>query len=164
MYTDDYINELITCEKQILETPREGKEPRAGYRKTTFSLLSLHGEQSFTGFINQNLTFLENYSLGLVHLSKNEYGKVVLIRCNGLHGENEQFPHHIGCHIHTATAKRIEDGLKPEGNIIMTNEYLTIEEAIQFYLKKIGILASDRLRYFPPAPPIQLSMWGDLNK
>ena len=113
----------------------------------------------FTGFINQNNYFLENYSVGLVHKNKNEYGKVILLRCNGLHGGHIEIPHHLGCHIHTATSERINKGLKPEGHIEMTNKYLTKEQAIQFYIRKINLDLKDRLKHFPP-PNIQMEMFG----
>ena len=71
-------------------------------------------------------------------------------------------PHHAGCHIHTATAKRINDGLKPEGHIEMTVEYSTLEDALQFYIRKIGIVREDRQKYFP-VPNQQMDIFGNLE-
>lgn len=67
----------------------------------------------------------------------------------GPHGGTKEIPHHAGCHIHTSTAERINNGLKPEGQINMTNEYSTIETAIQFFVRRINIVPFDRQKYFP---------------
>lgn len=163
MYTDELIEQLITCAKVITESPREGKEARAGYNKQTFALVSVDGAHTFSGFINQNETFPEHFSIGLVHHSGTEFGKVVLLRCNGPHGDHvDGPPHHLGCHIHKASADLINEGIRGERNIEMTAEYVTIEEAIQYYIRKIGIEAKDRKKHFPP-PNAQLDLFGAQN-
>ena len=122
MYSDELILELLTCEKEIVDAPKNLREDR-GNLKMNFTLRSTDGSYSFYGFIRKNVQFSENFSIGLDYNPKEEKGTVVLLRCNGPHGENKVHPHHIGCHIHKATAERINKGLKPEGHIEMTTEY-----------------------------------------
>ena len=111
---------------------------------------SIDGIHSFSGFISKNLTFYENFSLGLVYYPRDEKGTIVLLRVNGAHGPNENMPHHEGAHVHMATADRINAGLKPEGKIETGVPYATIEDAIQYYVKRINVIAVDRQKYFPP--------------
>ena len=146
-YTDEIINDLIACPKTLTESPKD-KEGRAQYLKKTFFLSSINGEHNFSGFINQNLTFSENFSIGLIHLSK-DGNKIVLLRCNGAHGGVEIHPHHSKSHVHLATAQRINAGLKPEGIIDISVTYATIEEGIRYYLEFININNPDKKKFFP---------------
>lgn len=68
MFTDELIEELISCPKTILEVPREMKEGRSGFAKRTFTLISVDGQYNFSGFITQNLTFTENFSIGIGYI------------------------------------------------------------------------------------------------
>lgn len=150
IFTNELIEELINSPKKITDSPKYAGVGR-GSRKTKFSLESLDGEHYFTGFISENLTFQENFSIGLVYYPKDEKGSVVLLRCNGPHGPNALAPHHIGPHIHKATAENITAGLKPESGEIITNvPYATIEDAIQHYVRFINIVPADRQKHFPP--------------
>lgn len=117
MYTDQLIQNLIVCPKTIIEAPKDSGISRCSY-KLVFDMSSVDGQYDFKGFISRNTFFHENFSIGLVYVPKEEKGKICLFRCNGLHGETE--------------------------------EYATLEGAIQFYVKHINILAADRRRYFPP--------------
>ncbi len=83
MITDQLIEELIACKKTVVEPPKDMKEGRSGFIKKTFTLISLDGQHSFSGFITQNLIFIENFSIGLSYSPKDEKGKIVLLRCNG---------------------------------------------------------------------------------
>lgn len=148
-FSDQLIDELITCPKKVIEAPKDSGVVR-GSRKIKFMLESVNGQYSFSGFISKNLTFQENYSIGLVYNPKEEKNKIVLVRVNGPHGPNENAPHHDGPHIHLATADRINAGLKPEGEIEIDVPYSTIEDAIQYYIKRINIIPADRIKHFPP--------------
>lgn len=114
MYAAELIEELISCPKTVVEAPGDMKEGRSGFIKRIFTLISVDDEYSFSGFITQNLTFTENFSIGLSFNPKDEKGKIVLLRCNGPHGGTKAIPHHAVCHIHTATAERVNEGLKPK--------------------------------------------------
>lgn len=159
MYTEDFLEELITCPKIVTDAPSEMKQARSGFLKRSFTLVSLDGQYSFNGFITQNLTFQENFSVGLAFNPKGEKGTIVLLRCNGAHGGTKQFPHHASCHIHKCSADGVNDGNKSEDNIEVTKAYATIDEAIQYYVKRIGIDATHSAKYFPP-PSGQRDLFG----
>jgi hypothetical protein len=158
MYTKELIDELISCPKKIVDSPKE-KDSRSSYRKKYFTLTSLDGNYTFSGFITENLNFAENFSIGLVYNPKEEKGTIILLRCNGPHGLTK-ISHHAISHIHTATAERINSGQKSEGHIELTEEYSTFESALQFYIKHINLLPADRQKYFPP-PSGQFDMFND---
>ena len=149
MYTDDFINSLISCPKIIIEAPKEVGNTR-GSSKTKFGMSSADGHFRFSGFISVNNTFKENFSIGLVYAPKDERGKICLLRCNGLHGETIKVPHHTFFHIHTVSADDLNNDIKFEKQIKKTEEYSTLEDAIQFYIKHINIVPEDRKKYFPP--------------
>lgn len=148
MYTDEFIRELIECSKVIVDAPKEVKEGRSGFLKKIFTLKSVDETYNFSGFINQNSTFAENFSIGLIYSSKEEKGKITLLRCNGPHGMTKEL-HHAVCHIHTVIADDINNGNKIEKSIRQTNEYSTLEDAIQYFVRYINIVATDRQKHFP---------------
>lgn len=156
IFTDKLIKELVSCPKKVIDAPRDFGFGR-GSNKTKFLLDSVDGLYSFSGFISKNLTFQENYSIGLIYNPKEEKGKIVLLRVNGPHGPNENASHHDGPHIHLPTAARINAGLKPEGLIETNVTYSTVEDAIQYYIKRVNIISADRQRYFS-APNNQIDI------
>ncbi len=162
IFTDELIDELINCSKKVIDAPKDSSVGR-GSSKTKFLLESIDGQHSFSGFISKNLTFQENYSIGLVYNPKEEKGKIVLLRVNGPHGPNENAPHHNGPHVHLSTAERINAGLKPEGVIETEVPYSTVEDAIQHYLKRINIILADRQKYFP-TPNNQIDINFDISE
>ena len=147
-FTDELIKELVNCSKKVVDAPKDSGVGR-GSSKIKFLLESVDGLHSFGGFISKNLTFQENYSIGLVYNPKEEKGKILLVRVNGPHGQNKNAPHHDGPHVHLSTSERINEGLKPEGMIETDVLYSTIEDAIQHYIKRINIIPSDRQKHFP---------------
>ena len=149
VYTEELIAELIDCPKKVTNSPKDSGVGR-GSSKIKFNLESTDGNYSFSGFISKNLTFQENFSIGLVFQPKDEKGTIVLLRVNGPHGPNENIPHHEGPHVHLATAERINAGLKPEGKIETGVPYATVEDAIQYYIKRINVIVVDRQKHFPP--------------
>lgn len=148
MYTDEIIDKLITCQKKIVDGPKT-VPTKGAWVKKSFTLSSEDGLHNFNGFITCNNTFIENFSIGLSYNPKEEKGTIVLTRFNGLHGGTKENPHHAYCHIHTATAERINDGLKPEGKIIKADTYSTFETALQSFVKHIGLNPTDKQKYFP---------------
>lgn len=159
MFTEEFLKELITCPKMVVDAPLEMKQGRSGFLKKSFVLKSIDGQYSFNGFINQNLTFSENFSIGLSYNPKEEKGTVVLLRCNGAHGGTIHHPHHASCHIHRTTAEGINNGVKSEDRIELTTEYSTLEDAIQYYVKLINLSSTDKQKYFPP-PSGQIDLFG----
>ena len=149
MYTDELIQELINCPKIVVDAPKEMKEGRSGFLKKSFTLKSVDSTYSFSGFITKNLTFAENFSIGLTYSSKDDKGRTTLLRCNGPHGMTKEL-HHAACHIHIVTAEDVNNGIKAERNIKQTNGYSTLEDAVQFFVKYINIVPTDRGKCFSP--------------
>lgn len=147
VYTDAFIEELIGCSKKIINPPKEAGIGR-GSTKIKFTLASTDETFSFSAFISQNITFQENFSIGLVYHPIDAKGTIVLLRVNGSHGLNENIPHHEGPHVHLADANRINMGLRPEGKIETEVPYATIKDAIQYFINRINISAADKQKYF----------------
>jgi hypothetical protein len=150
VWTDEMIHQLIVCPKIVVEPPKEtNKGGRGGFVKKSFTLASQDGQHMFSGFITQSVTFPENFSIGLVYSPKSEKGSTVLLRCNGKHGGTIQHPHHAFFHIHYAGADRINNGLKAEGDIRITEEYATMDTAFEYFVDLVNIEASDRNKMLP---------------
>jgi len=148
VFTEELVLYLISCPKRITDGPKSSST-RLSSSNIKFMLESLDGVYNFSGFISKNTNFQENYSVGLVFKPKDEKANIVLLRVNGPHGLNEFAPHHDGPHVHIASAQRINEGLKPEGNIETNVPYTTVDDAIQYYMKRIGVLEHDRIKHFP---------------
>ena len=150
VYTDAQLKNLVACEKQIVESPsKDFKNERSSLRKN-FTLVSTDGLYSFSCFFRQSTVFPENFSCGLDYNPKDERGSIILLRCNGMHGGTKEQPHHAYNHIHRPSAERINAGVKVEWDIEATYEYASFEQAIQFFVKHVNIVVSDRLKHFPP--------------
>lgn len=135
--------------EKIIDPPaREFKEDR-GHMKKNFTLSSLDDSFLFRAFIRFNIKFPENFSIGLDFNPKDEKGTICLLRCNGSHGENKQIPLHESFHIHKATADTINSGVKPESNVEKTEEYASMDGAIQYFVNYINLNQENKNRYFP---------------
>jgi len=148
-YTDDLIRELITCEKHIVDSSGNLKEEN-GYLRRNLSLLSVDRDYEFFVFIRMNISFQENFSIGLEFNPREERGRVCLVRYNGPHGPNRQYPHHESCHIHRATEETISENRKPDSNIVETQLYSTFNDALNVFIRDINISVEDRKKHFPP--------------
>jgi len=158
-YTDQFLEQLRTCEKKIIRAPGELKEER-GHRKQDFEMLSIDDEHHFIGFIRQNLQFPENFSAGLLYNLRDEKGKIMLYRCNGPHGGNVSIEHHGEFHIHYTTADRIDIGKMSPAHVEITDRYGSFDDAIQFFIKTINLNDRDKKKYFPP-PIGQKNLFDD---
>lgn len=162
MFTEDQIESLINCPKKITDGPKNSQFTR-GSMKREFTMTSQDGKHVFRGFLSQNETFPENFSLGLVFEDKEERDRICLLRCNGKHGGVKDIPHHFESHVHRVSAEDLNNGIRAEKNVEITKEYATYEDGIQFYLKLIGINEGDRQKYFPRhGGNIQNSLFADL--
>ena len=133
-YEDEHIEKLLKCEKEINDPPTSNYKEDRGHKKKNFTLRSSDGLYVFRGFIRYNIRFPENFSVGLDYNPREEKGTICLLRCNGSHGENKQIQHHQSFHIHKATAFTINSKLKSESFIEITNQYASLEQAIQYYV------------------------------
>ena len=147
-WTQEFIDELIKCDKHILKSPTNLKLEFGHYR-TSFELQSSDEKYFFSVFGRYNAMFYENFSVGLVFIPKNEKGTYIILRCNGLHGEHRMFPHHSYYHIHKITPDAIHEGLKEEAVIEITEKYSNFEDALNFFVRYIHIDIADITKHFP---------------
>lgn len=148
MYTDELVQRLLTCPKRVVVGLRT-VPARGSYTKKEFTLCSEDGQYDFKGFICQNAHLIEDYSCGLVYNPKGERGRFCLLRVNGIHGRNKQIPHHNFGHEHTLSAADINSGITSPKNVVEISGFLTFEQAIQHYTKRINLLETDRRKHFP---------------
>ena len=149
MFTEDFINELITEGKKITEPPKKEFRLENQHRRNEFQLSSLDGKRKFTVFIRQHNKFIENFSIGLIYHS--EEGSINLFRCNGNHGEIvvdilDPVPHY-GYHTHKITAELLDNNVNEPRKVELTNEYASFEQALAYFCRYVNI--KDCSNYFP---------------
>jgi hypothetical protein len=130
-------------------------------------LRSEAGDREFRVFMRVHDEFNENFSIGLVYLPKDGSGELVLLRCNGPHGEfNRIFDPsslHTEFHVHRATEQAIRAGLRAEQFASRSSQYASYREALAWFVREVNI---DPANYFPdssqevfpfeePEPPAQ---------
>jgi hypothetical protein len=139
------IQELISCEKKITDPPKKDLVLKNRSFRNDMKLSSLDGTYSFSVFLRISEDFQEDFSIGLMYISKE--GKLYMVfRCNGPHGETvseyrSQTPH-FGYHTHT---------ILPDSsfamNPVITEEYATYQDAIAYFIKICNIIGAEQ--YFP---------------
>lgn len=152
--TDDDIRSLIHLPKMI-----ESKSPAVGYREANgqrrcdleMQAASNDGV-SFSVFVRQNVTFNENFSVGLRYSTGDtRLGSLTLVRYNGPHGEYSRHPdgHFAKPHIHRITAAEIASGSSEpqERSREITNRYSTLDSALLVFFDDIK--ATDFETHFP---------------
>ena len=157
-YTPEELEYLITCPKKIVNPPKKTRTLTNGHYRNCMDLSTVDNSHKFHVFMRKNVTFEENFTIGLNYIPREGGSQICLVRCNGPHGEHindwySGIPHY-GYHIHKATAENINAGLKPEKFAVITTEYATYEEALLFFLKRCNI--KDGERYFPRYKTIML--------
>lgn len=150
MFTDDFINKLITEEKIITEPPKRDFKEENQHLRNDFQLTSSDGLRKYSVFIRKHINFLENFSIGLVFHSE-EGTSYNLFRCNGNHGEVvvdilNPIPH-FGYHTHIVTANLLENNINDPKQSELTKEYASYEQAINYFCRYVNIKDTDK--YFP---------------
>ena len=144
--TDEEIAQMIGVPKTIVsKTPVKGYREQNAHRRCDVELRSESvGDGTFFVFVRQNLTFIENFSIGLRYRSDDAaLGTVTLVRYNGPHGETRIGPdkHFVVPHIHRITAQEIASGsVQPqEKHREPTARYSTLEQALVVFFKDVGV-------------------------
>ena len=150
--TDEEIQRLLNLPKQITDPPTKTWRTDELHKRKDFGLISKDGEARFRGFARQHVRFQENFSVGLEYEPDDGSDSVILIRCNGPHGDfnraaNASHPHYHP-HIHKASAQAIEGGLRAESRAEITTEFSSLKEAMRYFLNAIEVDANDQARYF----------------
>jgi hypothetical protein len=145
------LQELLAIPKLITEPPRREMKLERGSWRNDMRLRSVEGGHDFRVFMRKSEEFPENFSIGLAYLPKDGNGEVVLLRCNGPHGEfnatfNASHPHY-SFHVHQATEETIASGERPENHAETCSEFASYEEALQYFIRAVNI--DDAAEYFP---------------
>lgn len=150
-YTQQQLENLVSCPKIVSEPPKEQMKPDRGYLRNDVRLKSVEDDREFRVLLRRSVDLPEDFSIGLVFLPKDGTGEVVLLRCNGPHGGyNDSFDPehpHWDCHVHRATAQMMEAGLRPEKKAAISEDFASFEEAVQYFLKVTNVREGPT--YFP---------------
>lgn len=141
--TDNEIEELIHCPKNIVDPPRKEMQLVTGHWRNDMRLESIDREHDFSVFIRKDEDFEENFSIGLVYCPRGVRGDIHLFRCNGPHGPHILFDHHDRYHIHMADPKNLSSGLKAERTAHITREYASFQDALGYFLKTCNIVGAN---------------------
>ena len=158
-HTQTELDELITCPKEFAEPPRRELRLEGNQRRNDMRLRSRDGDREFRVFVRMHDEFNENFSIGLVHLPKDGSGELVLLRCNGPHGEynasfDPQHPH-AEFHVHRASENALRAGFRPEKWADRTENFASYKEALSYFLREVNI--TDAGAYFPDARQTSLA-------
>jgi hypothetical protein len=148
---DEEIQILISVPKRIAEAPSKDWKNEAFQRRKDFRLVSEDGEQ-FRAFARQSIVFPENFSIGLEFEPRDGSESIILIRCNGPHGdynraEKPNHPH-FHSHIHMATEEAIAQGRRAESSATETDQFASVREAIRFFLNAVNLNFEEQHRHF----------------
>ena len=148
--TDDEIAQMISVPKTIAsKTPAKGYRDYNGHRRCDVELRSESlDDGTFSAFVRQNLTFIENFSIGLRYRREDAaLGTITLVRYNGPHGElrKGRDGHFALPHIHRITEQELASGsVQPqEKHREPTDRYSTLEQALVVFFKDIGVSEID---------------------
>jgi hypothetical protein len=150
--TDVEIQRLLKLPKQVSDPPTKNWRTEELHRRKDFGLVSKDGECRFRVFARQHVRFTENFSVGLEYEPDDGSVSVILLRCNGPHGDfnravDPTHPHYHP-HIHTASAEAIEAGERAESRAAITCEFSSVKQAIRYFLNAVAVDANDQARYF----------------
>jgi hypothetical protein len=159
-YSQDEIDDLISCPKVIIEPPKKEMRSERGTRRNNMELRSAEGDLEFSVFMRINEDFPENFSVGLNYSPRDERGTLCLFRCNGPHdhlvGTVSTFKAHFGFHVHRAKAENIEAGLRPECGGELSEGYASYRDALAFFLRRINVI--NALEHFPEFSQLTLPL------
>lgn len=148
-YTQEELDYLVTCPKEIVKPPRQTMAvDRGSYRNDMDLCSSEDSKEKFHVFMRKNERFEENFSIGLNYIPSEGGLQICLLRCNGPHGEHTNDllsgKHHCGYHIHAATAENINAGFRSEKYALIVTEYINYDEALHYFLKRCNIIGSEK--------------------
>ncbi len=149
-YTQELIDGLITCPKQIIEPPLKEMRSQRGYLRNGMKLKSRSDDLYFNVFIRINKNFNENFSIGLDYLPVDERGNICLLTYNGPHGgfiDKSGIPEwHSRYHIHKVGPDILNEGGKRCKLTEITTDYASYVQALLLFIKRVNII--DSTEYF----------------
>jgi hypothetical protein len=142
--SDSFTEELIHMPKYIpkgIKNPFKPKEDN-GHLRSSISLTCNKPEYRFTLSTRKLIKDPTDFSVVFTYIDVNgrEY---IIRRFNGDHGRhyhNRTGQYISGPHIHTITESAQRDLHKDETDAVETNQYKTLEQAIEFALRQLNIV------------------------
>jgi hypothetical protein len=147
--TDEEIQFLISYPKVIITPPKTKLALTQGHYRNGMELSSEDGKYRFTVFMRINEVFQENFTIGLRYHPADDPESIILLRCNGPHGEHRgpldsQDNHFWTYHIHLAREIIIRQGLRSEAYAEETDKYSNYNDALSFFLRYCNIKNADK--------------------
>ncbi|MBR1759918.1 MAG: hypothetical protein IJ741_01895 [Schwartzia sp.] len=142
------LEELITAKKQITAPPKKGMTIERQCKRNQFDAYAPELDESFHVFMRQNCILPDDFSVGLMW-NRKDGEPIILFRCNGPHGGNENVPHKFCTHIHRLNLEKAVEDIFKENDTTETKEYSTFEDAIFFFLTHCGFDTAEMQSYFP---------------
>lgn len=163
---DSEISQLISKPKRISDPPSKTWREKPFQRRKDFRLEAIDGSGKFRAFARQSSMYPENFSIGLEFEPENGDDSMILIRCNGPHGDfnNRVNPehHHFHPHVHRASSAALEKNERAEKYAIRTDQFVTFEQAMRFFLEIINLDPEDKVRFFQE--DLQRNLFEGLEK
>jgi len=162
VFSQEELDNLISCPKVITDAPRRQMRLERRHKRNDMRLRSADGDLEFTVFMRINEDFQENFSIGLIHVPREERGSLCLFRCNGPHGDflggSGPPGSHFQYHVHRAKVGNLEAGLRAEHGATLSREYASYRDALTFFLREINVI--NAFDFFPelsqPMLPLDL--------
>lgn len=153
--TEQFINELISCEKNIIASPMPKDKANGFHKQTDLQIESVNKQHSFTVFIREHIELMESFSIGLMYHRDKETDSII-IRYNGSHIHKNPLTNELieGFHIHKLSMEAINAGLKGEIQAEITKEYSTLSEALIHFFQDLRIINFQK--YFPELSQLPL--------
>jgi hypothetical protein len=152
--SQERLNELISCPKDITPSQRQKFEEINGSRRLNLKLYSEKANLYFQIFLRQNTMLLENFSVGLIWEACEVPADIIILRCNGLHGGNKNCEHHCVPHIHRLNLELATIDIFKEDDVELTTEYTTFDSAIYYFCTMCNI--QNAAKYFPESYNLSL--------
>ena len=145
--TDKFIQELITCDKEIEKADRKNMiEENRSIRNNVY-LYSADKKYAFTMFLRKSTEFEEDFSVGLKWTNVDKYldihRDIILFRCQGPHDSKKPTGTdiHHSYHVHEITANDIFEYRYTRPAMKETcEEFNSFETALFYFCEKCGII------------------------
>lgn len=146
--SSEWLEELIASAKKVTIPPKKEMIIERQCRRNQFDAYSPELDETFHVFMRQNCILPDDYSVGLMW-NRKEAEPIIIFRCNGPHGGNENISHKFCTHIHRLNLELALEDVFRENDTTETEEYSTFEDALFFFLSRCGFNTNEMQPYFP---------------
>lgn len=138
--TEQFIDELISCEKNIIAPPLPKNKTNGLHKETGLQLESLDKQHRFSVFIREHIELMESFSVGLIY-HRDKETDLIIIRYNGSHVHKNLLTNESieGFHTHKLSMKAVNLGLKGEIQAKITKEYSTLRGSLMNFFQDMHV-------------------------